>query len=62
MRTSSGLRAIISSAVFSDFPGVSKAVGNRRANIEKIKREYGIDLRIKGSGKLKKREVICECC
>lgn len=41
---------------------VSKAVGNRRANIEKIKREYGIDLRIKGSGKLKKREVICECC
>ena len=41
---------------------ISKAVGNGRANIERIKREYNINLKIKGSNKLKKREVTCDCC
>lgn len=41
---------------------ISKAVGNRRANIIKIKKEYNIDLKIKGNSKLQKREVICTCC
>lgn len=48
--------------VFVNDKEISKAVGNRRENIEKIKREYGIDLKIKGNKELKKREVICACC
>lgn len=38
---------------------VSNAVGNKRVNIEKIKREFGIDLKIKGDKNMKKREVRC---
>lgn len=40
---------------------ISKAVGNKKENIVKIKNKYGIDLKIKGNKNVKKREVICNC-
>ena len=36
---------------------ISKAVGNKRANIIKIKSEKNIDLKITGDSTLKKREI-----
>ena len=36
---------------------VSNAVGNKRANIEKIKQEFGIKLKIRGNKEMNKREV-----
>lgn len=36
---------------------VSNAVGNKRANIEKIKQEFGINLKIRGNKEMNKREV-----
>ncbi len=41
---------------------VSKAVGNNRANITKLKEKYGIDIAVKGDINLEKREVRFECC
>ena len=41
---------------------ISKAVGNNKLNIRKIKEKYNIDLKIKGSNKIKRREVNCDCC
>lgn len=38
---------------------VSNAVGNKRANINKIKQETGINLHIKGNKNMNKREVKC---
>ncbi len=40
---------------------ISKAVGNRKENILKIKNKYGIDLKIKGNKNIEKREVVCNC-
>lgn len=40
---------------------ISKAVGNRRTNIRKIKENTGIDIKISGDTSLKKREVRCIC-
>lgn len=37
---------------------ISKAVGNRKENILKIKNKYGIDLKIKGNKNIEKREVV----
>lgn len=48
--------------VFVNDREISKAVGNKRANIKKIKEKYGLDIKIKGDGRLKKREVMCGCC
>ena len=36
---------------------VSNAVGNKRVNIEKIKQEFGINLKIRGNKEMNKREV-----
>ena len=36
---------------------VSNAVGNKRANIEKIKQEFGVNLKIRGNKEMNKREV-----
>lgn len=41
---------------------VSKAVGNNRANITKLKEKYSIDIAVKGDINLEKREVRFECC
>lgn len=41
---------------------ISKAVGNKRCNIDKIKEKYNIDIVIKGDENLKKREVRYICC
>ena len=40
---------------------ISKAVGNKKENILKIKNKYGIDLKIKGNKNIEKREVVCNC-
>ena len=40
---------------------ISKAVGNRRTNIRKIKENTGIDIKISGDASLNKREVRCIC-
>ena len=40
---------------------ISKAVGNRRTNIRKIKDNTGIDIKISGDANLNKREVRCIC-
>lgn len=55
-----GMKGIVT--VFVNDKEISKASGNKRSNIEKIKNKYGIELKIKGTDKLKKREVICKCC
>ena len=36
---------------------VSNAVGNKRVNIEKIKQEFGVNLKIRGNKEMNKREV-----
>ncbi len=40
---------------------ISKATGNKRSNIIKIKEKTGIDIKISGDNELKKREVRCTC-
>ncbi|MGN0106925.1 MAG: radical SAM protein, partial [Hominilimicola sp.] len=40
---------------------ISKAVGNRRENIIKIKQEKNIDIKIHADENMKKREVRCTC-
>ena len=51
-----------SAVVFVNDREISKAVGNKRANIKKIREKYNIELKIKGDKRLKKREVIFGCC
>lgn len=41
---------------------ISKLVGNRRANIERLEKEFNVKLKIKGDSALKKREVRRVCC
>ncbi|MCD8180532.1 MAG: radical SAM protein [Firmicutes bacterium] len=48
--------------VFVNPKEMSKAVGNKRANIIKIKNEKNIDIKIRADESLKKREVRCVCC
>ena len=36
---------------------ISKVCGNRRRNIERLKKEYGVNAFVKGDSNLKKREV-----
>ena len=38
---------------------VSNVIGNKKENIIKIKKEMGIDLKVKGNKKMDKREVKC---
>ncbi|MGN0181227.1 MAG: radical SAM protein, partial [Candidatus Ornithomonoglobus sp.] len=40
----------------------SKMSGNKRSNIIKIKKEFDINVKIKGDNNLAKREVRCVCC
>lgn len=40
---------------------ISKAVGNRRENIKKVKEQRGIDIKICADDELQKREVRCDC-
>ena len=47
--------------VFVNPKEISKAVGNKRSNISKIKREKNIDIKIHADENLKKREVRCVC-
>lgn len=48
--------------VYVNTKEISKAVGNRRSNIEKIKNELNITIKIHGDEKLLKREVRYNCC
>ncbi len=48
--------------VFVNPKEVSKAVGNKRHNINKIKNELGIEIKIYPDKELNKREVRCVCC
>lgn len=41
---------------------VSKAVGNKKTNITKIKEATGIQIKVHGDENLQKREVRCNCC
>ena len=41
---------------------ISKAIGNKKENIKKLKEQYNADIIIKGDDNLKKREVKYECC
>ncbi len=41
---------------------ISKATGNKKENIIKLKEKYNADVIIKGDGNLKKREVRYVCC
>lgn len=41
---------------------ISKMSGNKRSNIIKIKKEFNINVKIKGDNNLAKREVRCVCC
>ncbi len=47
--------------VFVNPKEISKATGNKRTNILKIKEATGINIKISGDEKLKKREVKCTC-
>ena len=47
--------------VFVNPKEVSKAVGNKRSNIIKVKQEKNIDIKIRTDENLKKREVRCTC-
>lgn len=47
--------------IFVNPSEISKAVGNRRRNIVKLKNEKNIDIRILEDKELKKREVRCVC-
>ena len=47
--------------IFVNPKEISKAVGNKRMNIFKIKKEKGIDIKICSDNDLKKREVRCVC-
>ena len=48
--------------VFVNPSEISKAVGNKKININKFKSEMGINVKIHGDKNLKKREVRCSCC
>lgn len=48
-------------AVYVNPREVSKATGNKRANIIKIKENTGITIKIAGDSNLKRREVRCTC-
>lgn len=50
-----------SAEVFVHPSEISKAVGNKRANIIKLKNEKNIDIRVLPDEALKKREVRCVC-
>ena len=41
---------------------ISKMSGNRRSNILRLKKELGINVKIKGDKNLAEREVRCVCC
>lgn len=41
---------------------ISKAAGNKKRNITKMKKEKNIDIKIHGDENMKKREVRCVCC
>ncbi len=41
---------------------ISKATGNKKENIKKLKEQYNADVTIKGDSKLDKREVKYVCC
>lgn len=47
--------------VFVNPKEISKAVGNKRKNVIKIKQERNIDIKIHADENLKKREVRCTC-
>ena len=47
--------------VFVNPKEISKATGNKRSNIIKIKEQTGIDIKIAGDKSLAKREVRCTC-
>lgn len=47
--------------VFVNPMEISKATGNKRSNIKKIKEKTGIDIKIAGDTSLAKREVKCTC-
>lgn len=47
--------------VFVNPMEISKATGNKRSNIIKIKEQTGIDIKIAGDKSLAKREVRCTC-
>lgn len=51
-----------SAEVFVAPKEVSKAVGNKKANILKIKQTTGIDIKVRADEILQKREVRCGCC
>lgn len=58
---SSAIDECKSAEVFVNPYEVSKAVGNKRMNIIKIKNEKNIDIKILTDNNLKKREVRCTC-
>lgn len=47
--------------VYVNSKEISKATGNKRSNIKRIKKLYNVDLVIKGDDELKKREVRYTC-
>lgn len=53
---------VVKADIFVNPKEISKAVGNRRSNIERIKNELSVDIHIYGDEKLRKREVRCNCC
>ncbi len=55
-------RGVKSAVIYVNPREISKACGNRRCNILKIKRELGTDIRVKGDDNLNIREVRCDCC
>lgn len=57
---SKNLKECVRADVFVNPREISKAVGNRKINIQKFK-ERGIDIKIHGDESLEKREVRCVC-
>lgn len=53
---------VVKADIFVNPKEISKAVGNRRSNIERVKNELSVDIHIYGDEKLRKREVRCNCC
>ncbi|MDD6763434.1 MAG: radical SAM protein [Clostridiales bacterium] len=57
------LQGIHNDCVLYVNPGeISKMSGHKRSNIIRIKKEFNINVKIKGDKTLKKREVRCICC
>jgi histone acetyltransferase (RNA polymerase elongator complex component) len=48
--------------IFVNPSEVSKATGNRKNNVKRIKENFNVDIKIKTDNKLSKREVRCVCC